>query len=305
MRFSLRYEQVPYIDSSICALTEFLIQSSTPNIRNTTFVDSFQLHFIHFIINTSLNALMLLTPSQHNINPLISPLLFLPLVPPLILPVIPPPPCSSPYPSPRTDRVQRYMHLHFIREGDGYAEAYFARYLVEDRANFPGGALSYTGRSDDKLLRANLKKNCGVVLYCVVLFCYSTQLWSKNEQHTLSTSSLTLKCPFVPPYVLVLSEYFSLVNKQISGMPQTETAVRGPSQIDRAQSNIPVKWIARSEKLQGSCQIITTFVISELNGSVVCNRKNPHTDDHIKYSFFYFLVTHTYIHIHTHQHIHI
>jgi hypothetical protein len=36
------------------------------------------------------------------------------------------------------------MHLHFIREGDGYAEAYFARYLVEDRANFPGGALSYT-----------------------------------------------------------------------------------------------------------------------------------------------------------------
>ena len=37
------------------------------------------------------------------------------------------------------------MHLHFIREGDGYAEAYFARYLVEDRANFPGGALSYTG----------------------------------------------------------------------------------------------------------------------------------------------------------------
>jgi protein transport protein SEC24 len=43
----------------------------------------------------------------------------------------------------RADR-SRYMHLHFIREGDGYAEAYFARYLVEDRANFPGGALSYT-----------------------------------------------------------------------------------------------------------------------------------------------------------------
>jgi len=40
--------------------------------------------------------------------------------------------------------ARRYMHLHFIREGDGYAEAYFARYLVEDRANFPGGALSYT-----------------------------------------------------------------------------------------------------------------------------------------------------------------
>jgi len=43
----------------------------------------------------------------------------------------------------RQDR-SRYLHLHFIREGDGYAEAYFARFLVEDRANFPGGALSYT-----------------------------------------------------------------------------------------------------------------------------------------------------------------
>ena len=43
----------------------------------------------------------------------------------------------------RQDR-SRYMHLHFVREGDGYAEAYFARYLVEDRANFPGGQLSYT-----------------------------------------------------------------------------------------------------------------------------------------------------------------
>lgn len=35
------------------------------------------------------------------------------------------------------------MQLHFIREGDGYAEAFFARYLVEDRANFNGGSLSY------------------------------------------------------------------------------------------------------------------------------------------------------------------
>ena len=43
----------------------------------------------------------------------------------------------------RQDR-SRYMHLHFVREGDGYAEAYFARYLVEDRANFPVGQLSYT-----------------------------------------------------------------------------------------------------------------------------------------------------------------
>mmetsp|Transcript_15575 Transcript_15575/g.31443 ORF Transcript_15575/g.31443 Transcript_15575/m.31443 type:complete len:1061 (-) Transcript_15575:340-3522(-) len=42
----------------------------------------------------------------------------------------------------RADRA-RYMQLHFIREGDGYAEAYFARYLIEDRANFTGG-MSYT-----------------------------------------------------------------------------------------------------------------------------------------------------------------
>ena len=36
------------------------------------------------------------------------------------------------------------MQIHFIKEGDGYAEAYFARYLIEDRANFSGGGLSYT-----------------------------------------------------------------------------------------------------------------------------------------------------------------
>ena len=35
------------------------------------------------------------------------------------------------------------MQLHFIREGDGYAEAFFSRYLVEDRANFNGGMQSY------------------------------------------------------------------------------------------------------------------------------------------------------------------
>jgi hypothetical protein len=40
--------------------------------------------------------------------------------------------------------ISRYMQLHFIREGDGYAEAYFARYLIEDRANFSGGGMSYT-----------------------------------------------------------------------------------------------------------------------------------------------------------------
>lgn len=33
----------------------------------------------------------------------------------------------------RQQRKQSYMQLHFIREGDGYAEAYFARFLVEDR----------------------------------------------------------------------------------------------------------------------------------------------------------------------------
>eukprot|EP01038_Epipyxis_sp_PR26KG_P006349 gene6349-8746_t len=43
----------------------------------------------------------------------------------------------------REDRA-RYMQLHFIREGDGMAEAYFARFLIEDRANFNGGNLSYT-----------------------------------------------------------------------------------------------------------------------------------------------------------------
>jgi protein transport protein SEC24 len=42
----------------------------------------------------------------------------------------------------RAERA-RYMQLHFIREGDGYAEAYFARFLIEDRANFSGGGLSY------------------------------------------------------------------------------------------------------------------------------------------------------------------
>jgi len=44
----------------------------------------------------------------------------------------------------RAERSSRYMHLHFIREGDGYAEAYFARYLIEDRATFPGGTFTYT-----------------------------------------------------------------------------------------------------------------------------------------------------------------
>lgn len=37
----------------------------------------------------------------------------------------------------------RYLQLHFIKEGDGYAEAYFSRFLVEDRANFTGGTFSY------------------------------------------------------------------------------------------------------------------------------------------------------------------
>lgn len=37
----------------------------------------------------------------------------------------------------------RYLQLHFIREGDGHAEAFFSRFLVEDRANFTGGTFSY------------------------------------------------------------------------------------------------------------------------------------------------------------------
>ena len=79
------------------------------------------------------------------------------------------------------------MHLHFIREGDGYAEAYFARYLVEDRANFPGGALSYTGRSDDKLLSAIKKKNCGIVLYCIAI------------HHSCGVRKINT--PYQPPYL--------------------------------------------------------------------------------------------------------
>ena len=31
------------------------------------------------------------------------------------------------------DERSRFLQLHFIREGDGYAEAYFSRFLVEDR----------------------------------------------------------------------------------------------------------------------------------------------------------------------------
>ena len=32
----------------------------------------------------------------------------------------------------RNERT-RYLQLHFIREGDGHAEAFFSRFLVEDR----------------------------------------------------------------------------------------------------------------------------------------------------------------------------
>jgi len=42
----------------------------------------------------------------------------------------------------RSER-SRFMQLNFVREGDGYAEAYFSRFLVEDRANFNGGTFSY------------------------------------------------------------------------------------------------------------------------------------------------------------------
>lgn len=33
----------------------------------------------------------------------------------------------------RSERTERFMQLHIIREGDGYGEAYFSRFLVEDR----------------------------------------------------------------------------------------------------------------------------------------------------------------------------
>ena len=44
----------------------------------------------------------------------------------------------------RAEHPARHMHLHFIREGDGYAEAFFGRFLVEDRTNFPGGTHTYS-----------------------------------------------------------------------------------------------------------------------------------------------------------------
>ena len=44
----------------------------------------------------------------------------------------------------RSDRQDRFMMLHKIKEGDGYAEAFFGRFLVEDRANFPGGNHTYS-----------------------------------------------------------------------------------------------------------------------------------------------------------------
>lgn len=37
----------------------------------------------------------------------------------------------------------RFQQLHIVREGDGPMQAFFARYLVEDRANFQGGTYSY------------------------------------------------------------------------------------------------------------------------------------------------------------------
>ena len=44
----------------------------------------------------------------------------------------------------RSERTDRHMMLHKIKEGDGYAEAFFGRFLVEDRANFPGGTHTYS-----------------------------------------------------------------------------------------------------------------------------------------------------------------
>jgi len=42
----------------------------------------------------------------------------------------------------RSERA-RYMHMHIIRETDPNAVAYFSRYLVDDAANFVGGATTY------------------------------------------------------------------------------------------------------------------------------------------------------------------
>lgn len=37
----------------------------------------------------------------------------------------------------------RFQQLHIVREGDGPMQAFFARYMVEDRANFQGGTYNY------------------------------------------------------------------------------------------------------------------------------------------------------------------
>ena len=42
----------------------------------------------------------------------------------------------------RSERA-RFMHMHIIRETDPNAVAYFSRYLVDDAANFVGGATTY------------------------------------------------------------------------------------------------------------------------------------------------------------------
>mgnify|MGYP002391053668 CR=1 FL=1 len=42
----------------------------------------------------------------------------------------------------RSER-SRFQQLHIVREGDAPMQAFFARYLVEDRANFPGGTYNY------------------------------------------------------------------------------------------------------------------------------------------------------------------
>ena len=42
----------------------------------------------------------------------------------------------------RADR-SRFMQLHIIKEGDRYSEAFFLRYLVDDRASYMGGDVTY------------------------------------------------------------------------------------------------------------------------------------------------------------------
>jgi len=43
----------------------------------------------------------------------------------------------------RAERPSRHMQLHFVKEGDGYAEAFFARFLIEVRLLHSASNVNY------------------------------------------------------------------------------------------------------------------------------------------------------------------